>query len=492
MKIIYHISIWSVIFSLLCSSCSDFLNQEPDKQISINEQLKSKSGFLAAFNGLYYSLENLVSGKTFIYPDLQAGALTFAPNKNGELGAPSLLENSYNFNDLADESDYESVYVNAYDIINQANLLLEYVDQCTGFSEAERKQVRAESLSIRAFTHFLLSRMYAQNISYNGEGAHLGVVYNHSTLRAGQDFPGRQNKKQTYQYIVEDLKLARSLFSSEQALLQGASHMFFNKDNTLALLARIALDHNDWEQAYHYADNFLQETSLSLVPSNEYVNQWQQPDQTLSEVLLEFAAPLEPVNSVAGQHFFYEADTNGVLVNFKEKALVASADLLELYSPSDLRRQLFATFPIKTISEGKETNENYHFIQKFQGNPGALVLRVSELYLIRAEAAFRIDEGKLPEALEDLNEIRVRAGLQALQIPEVSDFLEELFLERCRELACEGHLLFDLMRFKKEINRGADCLSNQCSLPYPHPYFILPVPQKSIDLNENLIQNEDY
>ena len=115
-------------------------------------------------------------------------------------------------------------------------------------------------------------------------------------------------------------------------------------------------------------------------------------------------------------------------------------------------------------------------------------MRLSEMYLIRAEANARLSN--LNSALTDLNTIRERANLLPLDM--TADILENIFLERRRELAFEGHLLFDIVRYKKDINRNLGCISNSCNLSYPSNFFVLPIPASSTDLNENIQQNEGY
>ena len=64
----------------LLQSCSDFLEQEPGTQTSINEQLGTKKGVLEALNGMYRAIEANVRTEAFsTYGDLQGGNLKFAP-----------------------------------------------------------------------------------------------------------------------------------------------------------------------------------------------------------------------------------------------------------------------------------------------------------------------------------------------------------------------------------------------------------------------------
>jgi hypothetical protein len=72
------------------------------------------------------------------------------------------------------------------------------------------------------------------------------------------------------------------------------------------------------------------------------------------------------------------------------------------------------------------------------------------------------------------------------------DLIDEILLERRRELAFEGHLFFDLKRNNKDIIREDGCTINLCQLDYPNPRFVLPIPESSLLINQNMIQNEGY
>ena len=131
---------------------------------------------------------------------------------------------------------------------------------------------------------------------------------------------------------------------------------------------------------------------------------------------------------------------------------------------------------------------NYYFTKKFQDDAGTLYLRLSEMYLIRAEANARLNNNNL--ALNDLNIIRERANTAILN--NTNNILENIFLERRKELAFERHLLFDIARYQKDIERNSDCIAIVCNLKYPSSFYILPIPFSSISLNQNIKQNEGY
>lgn len=485
-----HLILYILIAFTFGTSCKDFLTQEPYTQISINEQFESNKGVLQAVNGLYYSLEALLSDKLFYYADLQGGNITFSPSTTNHLvtiPANLNIENSYQFNDTELDSEFSAVYADAYKIINAANIILERVPDLSFLSEDEIHQIQAEALATRAFTHFLLTLLYAQQYGYTENASHPGIVYNTTTITAGVDYPARKTMAETYNLLKQDLNKALALFTNKQALDYGPATSYFNAITTQAVYARIANQMNDWETALYYADEVIRNSGVSLMDSANYIAEWEKPEEPVLEVILEFSAPREStsssVSSSVGASFF-----NYVSPTVYAK-LVASGDLLQLYSTNDLRKNMFMEAFLPTSMNGVTVNKPYYFTKKFQDDPGTLCIRLSEMYLIRAEALARSNTD-LNAALNDLNTIRQRAGLTA--IDQTENLLNEIFMERRRELAFEGHLFYDHARFKKDVVRNEGCLSTVCNLAYPSTHFVLPLPSKSITLNENMQQNEGY
>ncbi|WP_241258542.1 RagB/SusD family nutrient uptake outer membrane protein [Flavobacterium sp. Sr18] len=488
-KTTYKYKLVMILFVLFAlQSCSDFLEQEPGSQTSITEQLSTKKGMLNALNGTYGSLEANVRGERFaVYADLQGGNLKFTPtitgNSRGQITVPINLENVYSFQDQALDSDFTIFYDESYDVINQTNLILEYVDALPDATDVEKKQIKAEALAIRAYSHYLLSLIYSQAVGNSSSDTQLGIVYNKTSLSGGITYPKRETLTTTYSLIIEDINAALDNFS-DKSLLTGPSYSFFNSTNAKALLARVYLSKNDWQNAFATANDVILNSGVSLTPTENYISQWEQTNAPIAENLLEFSIPRDSGGEVGGSlssYFGYFSNTN-------YNKYVASQDLLGLYESTDIRKQLFLEKALPTLINGVFVNVNYSFTKKLQDNPGYSAFRLSELYLIRAEAAFEL--GNLETAKNDINTIRARAKATLLTI---TDNLEQaLLLERRKELCFEGHLFFDLARRNKSVSRNDGCLSLNCSLDYQSPKFVLPIPRKNINLNSNLQQNESY
>ena len=71
--------------------------------------------------------------------------------------------------------------------------------------------------------------------------------------------------------------------------------------------------------------------------------------------------------------------------------------------------------------------------------------------------------------------------------------VDEILLERRRELAFEGHASFDLFRNGKGIPAGRGS-ATAAAIPYPSNYFALPIPNDDIiKAGETvLVQNKGY
>lgn len=486
MKYSKYITLFFLIFSL--QSCSDFLEQEPGTQTSIDELLQNKQGVLTALTGLYTEVEaNMRSERFAVYADLQGGNIKFTPTASGtsrgQISPAGNVEQVYSFEDLALTSNYKSFYDGSYDIINQANLILEYTPALTNATEEEKKQIKAEALTIRAYAHFLLTLVYSQDYKYSADASHLGIVYSTKSIKEGIQYPARETVANTYNLIITDLKTAIENYSTT-LVLSGPVYSYFNINSAKALLARVYLHKNDWTNAYETANDVITNSGVKLTEKENYLAEWAKTDLPVSEILLEFSIPRDSEGTAGSSMSSYFGYTSATSYN----KYVASNDLVNLYETADLRKQLFLTQPLQTLVNGVLAPVNYNFTKKFQNNAGYVAFRLSEMYLIRAEAA--LETNKADAAMADINTIRARAN--ATLLTNTTNLKENILLERRKELCFEGQLFFDLTRNHKNISRNDGCISTNCSMTYPSLKFVLPIPTFNTNLNPNLKQNDSY
>ncbi|WP_396170637.1 RagB/SusD family nutrient uptake outer membrane protein [Flavobacterium sp.] len=481
-----------VLICIISSGCSDFLNVEPREDISISQQFSTLTGTKQALNGAYYQTEALLSDLGFLYADLLGGNITFTPTVSGTnkgiIAIPARVNDFYNFNCVRDDFSFKSYYQDAYEIVYNLNNILLYVSKLTDATDVEKNQIKAEAFALRGLVHFQLAQLFAQTYNYTPDASHKGVVYADKILIGGVDYPARKSVAATYSLIVGDLQQALTLFTANQALA-GAKTSYFNAISTKALLAKVALQKRDWTLAKTMANDVIANSGIALMSGENYVTEWEKPSLPVSETILEFSAPINnetgTSSSTVAQFYFLVA--SGTTLNYG--AYSASDDLYLIFDTNDIRRNCFINQAIAVkISSTVFQPQTFRFTKKFQDNAGTQYMRLSEMYLIAAESEARL--GNNTAALLSLNTIRQRAGITALT--NTTNLLDAVFLERRKELCFEGNLFFDIARFNKNVVRNLGCLAQTCNLDYPNNRFILPIPQSTINVNQNVIQNEGY
>jgi hypothetical protein len=149
----------------------------------------------------------------------------------------------------------------------------------------------------------------------------------------------------------------------------------------------------------------------------------------------------------------------------------------------------------KFVDTVSSPNITYYYPFKYKVQTGSniseysTILRLAEQYLIRAESAANI--GKLNDAINDLNTIRNRAGLNntnALTKEELNSAIQH---ERQVELFTEGQRWIDLKRTGNIDN----IMKTICPLKggvWSNYKQLYPIPPTDISNSANLKQNPGY
>jgi hypothetical protein len=123
----------------------------------------------------------------------------------------------------------------------------------------------------------------------------------------------------------------------------------------------------------------------------------------------------------------------------------------------------------------------YEIGQGQHSNVDFQILRYADILLMKAEALWHQNAGS-PDALAIVNQVRNRAGVDAL----ASLTAEDLLAERGREMFYEGWRRNDLIRFGKYNDPWTD---KPASDPSKN---VFPLPQPKLNTNPNLQQNAGY
>lgn len=478
MKNIKYIVLLSVIFSL--PGCSGFLEKAPKLSQSTEITLSDYTGLNKAVAGAYSPLQSTSwYGASFILDaEMRSG--------NGRREADGKFQSNryvgaYTWNYSADNTS--GLWSFAYYVISAANNVLNNLEGKTGkdVSQQDLDNLKAEALFLRALSHFDLVLIFAQPYTYKPES--LGVPVVLKTDPEGK--PARNTVAQVYDQVVQDLleaeKVIDPAYARKDIVDSKASASLYAIQ---ALLSRVYLYMGKWQEAANYATKVINSPKFALWTANEYPNVWgKNVADATGEVIFEI----------------YGKKTNGYYGSWEDISYMTSPegyadcgvskDVTGLFEAKDVRGTLFRTDK-ENESGGLLWTKKY--LGKGDGTPDAnniIVLRLSEMYLNRAEAI--MNGAVIPggvTAVGDINAIRSKRGLD----PVSSVGREAIELERRLELVYEGHYFFDLARWNKPVVRVDFTNTKNKNVDFPSDIWALPIAQREIDVNENLQQNPGY
>jgi starch-binding outer membrane protein, SusD/RagB family len=473
------------LFLIAFSSCSDLLDVSPRASIDAATALTTEEALDATLVGAYDAIQstNIYGRDLIAIPEVLADNGR-ATNKSGRLNPE--YQNQPN-------AHMVNTWGTAYFAINQLNLVIDAAPSVK-LSDAKRASVEGQALFLRGLLYFELMKVYAYMPKAVVDAQNKGGVP--LITKGVLEFKQIENTPRAaiddcYKQIVADLTNAITKLAGTAA---SRAPYYATKGAAQGILSRVYLYMGDWANAEKIATDALASGIGKFQPTASYITGWRAPSHPESMFELNYLTPENIGVNTSLQ------TTYTTLVEFGNTAktggfgdLVPSAALLTLMESEkdtsgkiilDIRRQLY-----ERGTAGRGTAEIE--CTKFFGKSGAVnldnipVIRISEMYLTRAEALF--NQGKEADALKDLNVIRTRAGLVARTATLTgAALLTEILNQRRLELAFEGHRFFDLKRL------GRDITKLPTNLPFTDFRILAPLPVREIQTNANLKQNFGY
>lgn len=474
MKIIYNeinkrlkTSVAFLSLVLLLSSCDGFLEVTPVGQTTTPLFFSDMNGIRAALPGAYSKVFDYYNTEFYIYPEVAGNMVDLsAVAEDGD------MMDEYNFVSSPDDEGLTvgHIWAKIFKAMANVNNILQYLPALEGKypgCEAELTQIKAQALFMRALCHFDLCRVYAQPYNYTSDASHPGIPVLLRTPGA-YDYIGRSSVNDVYAQIVTDLNNSIEAFGNTAK--KDAYHA--SRLSSQALLSRVYLYMENWDMAIQYADAVLKEVPLAY--GDNYLSMYNN-----MEAGKEAIFRLNGLNNGTTLGTFYSPTG--------PKAFAADT-LISLFPDTmDIRWKLF-----------KKTGSLYYTLKYYVKDVSLsnkhydpIVFRASELYLIRAEAY--LNKNMPDKAAENLKHIIARAyGVDDSSITLPADKAALTLLlekERAKELCFEGHQFFDITRRKQNLVRGASTNSTVTFMAYPNDRFVLPIPQKELDVNANMVGN---
>lgn len=472
-----------ILFLLLVAgsmSCTNKLDIDPQQSVGEGIIINSSDGVINLLYGAYSGIKGTLG--TNEGGELYGGDFNFFSEL---LAADGELDFIGTFGTMRDLQDKQVVanstlvtgnWMRAYDVINMLNLVLANIDVVTS---DEQDRVEGEALALRGMLYFDMVRCWGLPYENGVTNSQLGVPIRLTPTSSADDalFVARSSVEDVYDRVLTDLALAETLLTPS-----GTNSINMSTYSVSAVLSRVYLQMGNYADAIQSANRVIESGEYALVSSP--LQGFNNSTNTSEDIFaIQQSGTSNAGMSNEGLATFY-ASLNGagrgdiaILPPFT--ALFESGDLrIEVDSnltDADTYTSLTTMLYIGVFTQ----NKGWTNTSKWgKGDLNIPIVRLAEMYLTRAEANFVEGTSVGATPLEDINIIRIRAGLTPLGAVDL-DIIKK---ERHLELAWEGFTLHDIKRWQENVD----------TYTYDAPELILPIPQREIDINPEMVQNEGY
>lgn len=486
MKTLKYLFLGALI-SLTTSCGNDWLDLEPSTKIPSETAIDNLTGMEASLNGIYNTMRHTsyYSGRMLYYGDV-----TGDDAQSIETGKRT---SNYYLMNFTKDNGPSTHWSYAYNIIQNCNIILSACDniEVSEDDQDDFNDMKGQALALRGMALFDLTRFFGYPYAKDN-GASLGVPIV-TEVSNTENKPKRSTVAECYTEVIKDLKDACDLLDT--SFNKGK----INKWAALALLSRAYLYIEDNTNALAIAEEAIKGAEgkkYALWTNEEYPNAWAKDYEKSAPGEYLFELVNLTVDGVGKESIAYLTWEDG----YDDYCLTTSFYEIMQKDPNDIRNTAYI------VSEkNKKAYINKYLPQgdKAREDANIHVLRLSELYLIAAEAAVKTNNND--KAIKYLDAIVNRANPQ-MTVKGKTITLNDVLLERRKELFGEGHRMFDAIRNGKRIERKESTknfpeiketkhiamLDEAKSFDWNYYHIILPIPRAEINANNNIEQNPGY
>ncbi len=486
----------NILLTLVCllvfTSCDDFLDVKPSNYGESSTSIQNVNDAQVMINGLMRKMtSSSYYGRDFIlYGDAKGGDLTIY---TAGFGGNDL----YYFSHSQTSNARSAYWSQMYNCLLQANNIISNIKKLQDAGTTEDfDDYLGQALTVRALIHFDLVRLYGK--PYNMDKSSYGVPLVTEPLSTGAKLT-RNSVEEVYTKIVADLLEAAPLLSTKK------NNGYINYYGNQAILSKVYMYMDNYSAALTAAEKIINDGPYTLYTPSNWVASW--TAQFQSESIFELAVYANEgdlgtasVGCYLRRKAHGSSNING---NF-----MASQYWLNIMGEKDVR------WGVMDWDQATDDDGNYNHkgaCYKYSGSINLAgdgketstavnikVIRLSEVYLMAAEAAFMTNAKD--KAATYLNAISKRdPDVAAYTSSTVS--IDNIFLERRKELFCEGQLFFEECRMNRTITFDDDYFGNGTTSPYreltiDRSFYKcrLPIGQSEINANPGIEaqQNEGY
>lgn len=468
---------------LVGSSCSkDFLEKEPTNLIT-EQQIQKNSvwnpdillGQIAGATKVLYSSQQAVSvhgefgiKALDIENDILSGDMELINNRYSHFSGPAQLISTRITSLLYSYAGWRV----GFKAVFAANKTIKSlgVDDITAPTDgAQRQAIWGQAKILRGLSYFYLLNHFTGSYEVDKDKEILPIA------RVGEEVSQPAAKtSEVYQFAIDDIKAGIAALDAAQVARSAKSDI--DASVGYSYLAYLYLQKGDYAAAYQAAKTVIDANQYTLLPYSEVTttgfNNVDNPEFIFGvDITTEIRTNLSS--------FFGHMDVFTYSYASAGDAKVINEELQAQIPASDIRHQWFAPvstasfagYPIGKFYTAKRPALDYSTVTAdwIQGRKDldkewlsdVHFMRLSELYLVAAEAAAR--NGQLPEAKELLKNLlkeRIEASAYPAKVAEIdglsqADLLEQLYYNWRVEMWGEGRGLITMRRFKKNVARSS-------------------------------------
>ena len=504
MKSIYKFALLGLL-TLGISSCSeDQLETTPSTSVDTEQLMGSTSKAIASLNGIYRMLYSV--GYTSGWESEEMGITAF--NHVADLMGEDQIQQSsgsgwfyYDYLYMV-KSDYThnagrpyGTWNFFYTIISNANYLIAADDTMVG-EEKDKNYIVGQAYALRALGYFYLSQYYAQTI-VGHEDDPCVPLYTEPTTKETKG-KGRATNAVVYALIDSDITTAIEKLSHAKTTRDSKSHLGLAE--VYGLAARVALVEEKWKDAKKYAELAIdgaQKEGLEITEVNNFLG----VNNAASKNVM-WGLKIVADQSQALASYFSHMDASAGKYGAAARVQI-NRELYDSMDAADARRVWWNPNDSHNKSNGYQ-QEKFKFSNQSTYEGDYVLMRVEEMYLIKAEAQCMLDDDEGAQAtLNEYMKTRVadyNCTKTGKAIAETSDpakatgsLREEIINQRRIELWGEFGRLYDLRRLHQGVYRSVEQGHSAAAVYYAsgtedpeNTRWLMTIPQSEFDGNSAL------
>ncbi len=390
-------------------------------------------------------------------------------------------------------------------ILNTNGILSKIDNPDLSGEQAMKDRIKAEALTIRAWSHFQLVQLYGKRYEGGKNNDQLGVIIQDKVDTISKP---RNTVEDVYKFINDDLDKALTLFKNSSLQSKNRANII----TANGIKARVALTQQKWADAAKYAEEAISlgsKQGIKLQSGSALLSGFNDMN-TNSEWIWAYKQT-DDQNKYFGSFFAYFS-WNFSSSNIRSNPKLINKNLYESMSETDIRRNWwdptivvnkkvtdspdFAKAYPRPSNFSRVPYNNFKFTAQDLGisNGDMLLMRVAEMYYIAAEAYAHL--GNNSQAQELLNTImKTRDAKYVKSTNTGAALLTEILNNRRIDLWGEGFRFTDLKRLNLPLDRTTagntvSSVSVEMKVDAGDKKWQFLIPKSEIDSNKKMVQNE--